>query len=362
MAERTLTITHPIGETGRLHLSNSSGSVRITGIEGDTVEILARYRAPGGVDPSSDPLEDGVLQVAREPGALRVSTQDPGGSGAVASLVRRIGAYRPDVQMEVRMPRGARLRYDGVSCDAALAGLVGDQELHTVSGDLTSTGCGGRMAVTAVSGDVSIAGDVLWLSATTTSGDIAVDAELIELLAARSVSGDVSVRAALGRDAQHTYESVSGDLQLDTPSGLTVELSGLSGAIRSELPTRKELLDGRKVTIIGDGGARVRVRTVSGDMLVGARGRTRHGRTTERFGLADEMAAFGQEMAAWGVQLARDVSAPRRPGPPVPPSPPAAPPAPPRPEPTSEQLTILRALESGEIDVDEAARRLEALR
>jgi hypothetical protein len=51
-------------------------------------------------------------------------------------------------------------------------------------------------------------------------------------------------------------------------------------------------------------------------------------------------------------------SAPSRPAPPTPPAPPA-PPAAPTPLPTDEeQLAVLRALEAGEIDVDEAAERL----
>ena len=70
MAERALTITHRIGATGRLHLSNTSGSVRINGTDGDSVEIRARYRAPAGIDSSSDPLDDGVLLVTRIAGLL----------------------------------------------------------------------------------------------------------------------------------------------------------------------------------------------------------------------------------------------------------------------------------------------------
>ena len=209
--------------------------------------------------------------------------------------------------------------------------------------------------MTTISGDVAIGGDVLSLAATTTSGDLAVEAELVEQLAIKSVSGDVSVRAALGRAAGHTFESVSGDLQLTTPNGLAIEVSGVSGAVRSDLPMRREQQSGRRTTVIGDGSVGLRVRTVSGDVIVSGPGRS--------------------------PTSPRPPSLPRRPPVPDPPDLPPVPPVPGLPHvpvvappavitlpapataatAAADQLSILRLLESGHIDVEEAARRLEAL-
>jgi hypothetical protein len=181
----------------------------------------------------------------------------------------------------------------------------------------------------------------------------------------------------------HTFESVSGDLQLATVSGLTVEMSGLSGSLRCDAPNRRETRDGKKVLVIGDGAAGLRARTVSGDVVIGGP-RGARVPTNDPFGFASDMAAFSKEMAAFGAGLARDVSAAASTGsggwptPPTPPTPPAmptapappspptwpAPPAPPTPPDASSaatQLAILRQLEAGEIDVEEAARRLETL-
>ncbi|MFN8621960.1 MAG: DUF4097 family beta strand repeat-containing protein [Chloroflexota bacterium] len=401
MPERELVISHHVGENGRFRLAIASGTLHIRGVDGDVAEVRARYRAPSGVTLTDDPEADGVVQVTREPEGLTVQVKDPGGSGFLAGLTRRTGSYRPEVDFDIRVPRGVTFRLDDTSADGEIHGLRGEQEIRTISGDLELHGAGGRIKVTTVSGDVAIAGDVLWVTAATTSGDIAVDAELVQALAARAVSGDISVRAALGRDANHTFEAVSGDLQLVTPSGVTVEMSGLSGSTRTDRPARKETRDGRKVLVIGDGAVWLRARTVSGDVVISGPtgGPARNRTTTDALGFGAEMAAFGKDMAAMGASLARDITAATMagsnagwPAPPAPPAPPLAPVPPTQPVPPSwpatpggwagseattvttpvaavpppsptdaDQLAILRQLQAGEIDVDEAARRLEAM-
>jgi hypothetical protein len=382
MARRELLVTHPIGERGRFKLVASSGTLRIEGVDGEVAEVRARYQAPSAVAATDDPEQDGVVEVRREDGALTVQVQDPGAAGFLAGLTRRVGGtWRPDVEFDVRIPRGAAVWLQVTSADGELRGLRGDQEIRTVSGDLELHGAGGRLKVTTVSGDVAIAGDVLLLAANTTSGDIAVDAELVQSLAGRTVSGDISVRAALGRDVVHTFESVSGDLELATVSGLTVEMSGLSGSLRTDAPSRRETRDGKKVLVIGDGVATLRARTVSGDVVIGGP-RGARVPANDPFGFALDMTAFTKDMATFGAGLARDVTAattgtrpggwptppapPTRPTPPVPPTPPTwptppVPPMPPDAPSAADQLAILRKLEAGEIDVEEAARRLEAL-
>ena len=136
MVGRELTISHAIGPDGRFRLTCASGSVVIDGIDGAEVRVLARYRAPGGADPTGDPAQDGVVEVVRDEGELRVAVRDPGGSGILAGLTRLAGQYRPAVDFQVRLPRAATLRLDGVACDAKLRDLRGEQDLHTVSGDL----------------------------------------------------------------------------------------------------------------------------------------------------------------------------------------------------------------------------------
>lgn len=354
MAERELVVSHEIGVSGRFRLTTVNGTLRLAGTDGTVAEVRARYRVPGGAGAGEDAAEDGVIEVSRGDGELTVAVRDPGGPGRIAALRSLVNAGRPDVHFEVRLPRGAAVRLEGVGSDSEIVGIRGDLDVRTVNGDLRVRDAGGRVSVTTVSGDVSVSGDVLRLSASSTSGDVALEAELLEQLAARSVSGDVSVRAALGRDAAHSFESVSGDLALATPSGLSVEMSALSGSLRSASPTRKEQRGGRRVTVVGDGAASLRVRTVSGDIRIGGPGGVAGTPgASQPFGIGVDLAALGAEMGAMAAGLVRDVT---RGEPPAPSTDPGSAGA------AEAQLAILRALEAGAIDVDEAARRLEELR
>ena len=115
-------------------------------------------------------------------------------------------------------------------------------------------------------------------------------------------------------------------MALGVVGGMTLEVRGLSTDVTVSVPHRSEGSRDRRRYVIGDGSSSLLFSSMSGDVT---------------------------------VHPARRVAAvsPALPAPPTPPRPPA----PPRPLPhvsDQEQLEVLRALERGEIDVDEAARRL----
>jgi hypothetical protein len=117
---------------------------------------------------------------------------------------------------------------------------------------------------------------------------------------------------------------VSGDFRLGVLGGVSLEVRALSSDVRVSLPHRSEGSRDRRRYVIGGGEAQLLFSSMSGDVVAGP----------------------ARRMAA---------APPAPPAPPQPPSPltpPAAPMAP------DAQLAILQALERGEIDVDEAARRL----
>ncbi|MBA3852118.1 MAG: DUF4097 family beta strand repeat protein [Chloroflexi bacterium] len=327
------TITHRIGEEGVLVLRSVSGSVRVRGIDGDEARIRAHLDLRRGEDPT------GVLGVTRLEGELRVEV----GGRSQRGLAGLLGSI-PDGHLDVEIPRSATLRLTGVSADLEVAGIHGAQEYRTVSGDLTISGGGGAISLTSVSGDVRLAATVITLEASTTSGDIEVDAEQLEEVHVRSLSGDVRLAGALASGVPHSVQSVSGDLQLLPTGGLRLQVSGFSSDVDSELPYREDSRGGRRVLIIGDGAAEVSFRTMSGDASV--------------------LAGRFEGDAGEGASPPRHF--------------PSAPPRPPRPpEPfgsspsrasgatssgvsaADRRLDILRAVERGEIDVEDATRLLE---
>ncbi len=323
------TITHRIGETGALVLRTVSGSVRVRGVDGEEARIRAHLDLHGDEDATD------MLEVMRSEGELRVEVRGRRQRGLTGLLRSNPGGH-----LDVEMPRAGTLRLTGVSADLEIAGISGAQEYRTVSGDLAITDSAGSITLTSVSGDVRLGGTALSLEASTTSGDLAADAQLFEAVHVRSLSGDVHLAGALAAGHHHRVESVSGDLQLMPSGGLRLQVSGLSSDVDSELPYREESSGGRRLLVIGDGVAEVSFRTMSGDASV----------------LAGRFEGDPGE----GSMPLRPSSPARPPRPPLPRLPSRPPfPAPPQDVPADRRLEILRAVERGEIDVDDATRLLE---
>lgn len=382
---RTETITHDIGAAGRLSVRTVSGDVRVRTVGGTVAKVVARYdvRTPAGsvgeIPPDASPLV-----VRKGAGELEIDTRDRVGGfldtlGEVMS-----GGSRTTVEYDVELPHEAALRVHGVSGDLTIDGARGSQEYHTVSGDISIRDVTGRINVHAVSGDVSIAdGHDLEVDGNSTSGDVHVRAERLTRFGFSSVSGDISVEGQLAPGEDYRVQTVTGDLELITPSGVEVEASGPSVSLRTKMPHRSDSGRGRKVITVGDGAARVRFRSMSGDVTVSTpdgRQRPRAGRGTnaqdawqaaeaasrvaESVGRVAERAgrraeAFARRIEGVGQRVQATV------GPAFtdlpaedPDGSPSEPPPADRPEEPMDQMAVLRALERGEIDVAEATRLL----
>jgi hypothetical protein len=317
-------VEHEIGERGRLALRVTSADVEFRAVDGPKIRVRGTYDLRAASDEEADRLLQEVrLRETRDAGSLELDEPKNlrAGPGAVARLIG-IDAAAPDYRVDVELPRFAEVQLSGVSGDVRGHGLQGTQEYHTVSGDLYVSDLGGVVSARTVSGDVTLrAVQPTDVHAASVSGDVSVTAPRIGELRVNTVSGDVEVEGELDAGPAHRVETVSGDLSIGMGGGMTLEVRGLSSDVRIAIPHRSEGSRDRRRYVVGDGAASVTFRSMSGDARV---------------------------------------AAPRRgpvPVPPSPPAPPAAPPPPPSPG-TQPDLEILRALERGEIGVDEAARRL----
>jgi hypothetical protein len=210
-----------------------------------------------------------------------------------------------------------------VSGDVNVDGLIGEQRYTTVSGDLSMTHMGGELRMNSVSGDVTVRGDLpLSVRGDTVSGDLSVIAPVINGLRANAVSGDIELEGLLGEGQEYRVDTVSGDVVVGLLGGASFEVRGISTDVNSDLDHRIEGPRDRRRVTIGAGGPLVLFNSMSGDLSI------RRPRRLDR-------------------------TIPQPPPAPTPPPPPA------RPAPSPEdQLAILQALERGEIDVEEASRRL----
>jgi len=298
-------IRHRIGPNGAFTLGNVSGDVRIRGTDGDEAVVVARSDHGRG--------DNIPLIVRRGENSLSVE-MDQSGRGLFGIGWRNV----PGVEFDVTVPRGARVDVNGVSSEIEATGLLGDQNYRSVSGDLAISRAGGRISATTVSGDAEVRADEpMEADVNSTSGDLQVSGPLLRATRLRTVSGHVEIRGGFEPGALHAIETVSGDVDIESAGGLTVE-------VRKGI----DIGGGPKQRVIGDGAARLRFRSLSGDLHVMGIGGDR--------GVRDEPYA-----------------------PPAPATPPApqAPQAPAAPQ--VDSLEILQMLERGEIDVEEAQRRLE---
>jgi hypothetical protein len=325
---RTQEVTHEIGERGRLALRVTNPDVQMRGADGTVASVRITFEIHASTDTEADEIFDRLrYHVTEGNGSLEVAEPKHGAGAGLGSLVRLfgIGSGQVDASVEVDAPSLSDIHYDGVSADVTAIGLLGLQEYRTVSGDLVLDRVGGDVRIKGVSSDISLraVAPLGSLEINTVSGDISGVAPRIEQLRAATVSGDVDLEGILADGPEHRIETVSGDVSLGVTDDLTLEVRGLSTDADVRLPHRSEGSRERRRYIIGNGGASVLFSSMSGDI---------------------------------------EIRPPRRGGEVPPPPAPASPPAPPRPPSVGhdDQLAVLRALERGEIDVEEATRRLGA--
>lgn len=299
---RTQSIEQQIGADGRLDIKVTSADTRIRASDDETARLRATFEIRASSEADADRAFAACqLTVSASHRSLEVT--EPG----------RTGKMEVELQLEVEAPTACDFRFEGVSADLSVDGLHGTQRYQTVSGDLLLKGAAGDVQVNSVSGDATIRADTaLSLQANAVSGDLSVIAPRFATLRANSVSGDVELEGAFDAAGQHRVETVSGDLGIGLLGGATFEVRGLSTDVHCRLPHQLQGQADRRRVVVGDGMSSFSFSSMSGDLSISAPRRI--------------VAAAGAPAAS--VK-----------------------------EPT-DQLEILRAVERGEIDVDEATRRL----
>lgn len=318
---RTQSIDHTIGERGSLTLSVTSADLRARGIAGGDVHVRATFEIPASSDAEADRIfEEVQLRVQRSAGVLSAEDHDSAPKSVGSVIGRLFGRAMYDLTVEAEIPAAAELHLNGVSSEMEVTGLKGEQRYRTVSGDLMLNDLGGSVRLETVSGDVTVrATQPIAAEAQSVSGDVTIMAPVLRSLRANTVSGDVEVEAELAAGGDFRVETVSGDFGIGLIGSATFEIHGISTDVSSELDHRLEGQIDRRRLIIGSGGPRLVFNSMSGDVDVR---RARRIMVVER-----------QEEPASGASAE-----------PVPDQ--------------ATQLEVLRALERGEIDVDEATRRL----
>ena len=264
---------------GHLDLTEIAGDVVVDTWDRDEVRVRAW-------------AERGRVEASLSPSRVLLRTQRGTGRN-VRESVGQSG-------MLITVPANARLKIVTTSGDMRLTGVRGELEASTTSGDVAITDGGSLTSVGTVSGDVTVRGLAGDLIVKTTSGDVIVsgtggevrvatvsgDVSLREAgsraVTARTTNGSVTYEGAFARGGRYEFATHSGDVRLVLPAGVNAEMTmqSFSGAMDTDFPVT--LAGARSATrprtlefVIGEGGARVRAETFSGDVVLRRSGRDR---------------------------------------------------------------------------------------
>jgi DUF4097 and DUF4098 domain-containing protein YvlB len=265
--------TVPARANGEVEITNVSGTVQIAAWDREEVEVRAEI---------GDDVE-------------RVEVTNDAGNTRIRVVIPRRGGDDTEADLQVRVPHGSSLSVSTVSADITARGVNGEQRLKSVSGTVRSEIAARNVEVKTVSGDLwlrgkgepaslrmsTVSGNVRLergageIEAVTTSGDITLDVSSARSVRVRTTSGSLEFRGKLLPDAELEAESVSGDLDLHAPAekGYDFEISTFSGDIENcfklNAVNTSRYGPGRRLTgTHGDGGAKVRIQTMSGDVEV----------------------------------------------------------------------------------------------
>lgn len=259
--------------SGQVEVSNTSGTVVVSGWDRNEVMVT------GELGDDSERLE----------------FESSGKLTRIKVVLPKKTHHGDDSDLYIKIPSGSSLSVNTVSADIEVSGVRGAQRLQAVSADITTEAQAEDVECKTVSGDIIVAGQnkPSLITITTVSGDAEVHNVAGEVNGntvsgnfsfglgetirsrLRSTSGDLAIKGKLASEARLDVESISGDVRLDLvgkPNG-TFDVSSFNGEIRNcfgPKPLRTdEYAPGRELRFReGTGNARIRIKTLNGDISV----------------------------------------------------------------------------------------------
>lgn len=282
------THTIGIGDNGSVALKNVVGDIRVKAGTGRDAVIEVVRTSRGRTD------ADAKLGLER----VTVDVQTTSGRISVASVYpkeeqRTRPTYSVSTTYIVSVPAGTRLEAHSIAGNIQVAGVRGDIQADTISGDLdiskaarvtNARTVNGKVTLTGVESDGvvecgAMSGTVVLtdikarrLACHVIGGDITarnVQAEGAEI---STMSGDIQFAGPVSSKGRYSFKSHSGDVHLMLSGGYEFEGRSFSGEVRGEPGvTLTRSTGGREITraTIGGGGGFVEATTFSGAVIVG---------------------------------------------------------------------------------------------
>lgn len=179
----------------------------------------------------------------------------------------------PDIELTVNVPDGLKnIAVRAMSGDISCSDFAVEQIcINSMSGDVEAENCIMKAAeITTMSGDVEInEGSIINGKVTTVSGDISIEGHT-EDLTLKTTSGDISINVS--ECDEISANSVSGDIniELEDVSGYLAHVKTTCGEINLEFDDESISVTRSGSYVLGEGGTKLNLTTVSGDIDVEA--------------------------------------------------------------------------------------------
>ena len=261
-ANGDVSLSRPAKSNGVVEIANLDGSLKVIGWSKAEVSVKGSIDSSCQLDlsPSADRMR------------VRVVCPHHGHQGG---------------ELEIYVPAASTVEVKSLSSDASVKDVTGALRIESVSGDVRINGSPSEIAVRTTSGDIVIDASTAVTKARSVSGEVRVrgvrgkaslesvsgechliggDLSEVDM---RTVSGELVFEGALVGQGSFEFRTHSGDVLLKIPSTTNAdfELRTFSGELVSRIGTARTSsgsLDFR----LGNGGAKVSVRTFSADVLV----------------------------------------------------------------------------------------------
>jgi hypothetical protein len=352
-----------------LNVSNSDGPITVRATDGSELHVHAVKQGKSG----SSHFSDAALVIDAAANHVKVEPRFP------KFDISRVfgGGVGYDITVElpthILQSAGARVRVNTASGPVAIEDITGEISINTASGDMTLIRSAGDISTRTSSGTVRVTDSRGEVQARSASGDVIINGGQLQRVKTTSASGNMEIASRWTGDESSRIETVSGDVVLDILEAPDMKLtfSTVSGDATVDQPfTPLE----KRTWVLGEQQRRgpvIVVRTVSGDLRAGARPATAPAASAARPQAAPRPPADTAPIPAWPIT------------PPTPPTPsvpsvPSIPPMPATGHPSSyrqeldaqetasraatedeDRLSVLQAVERGELGIEEALNRLD---
>ncbi|MBY6107477.1 DUF4097 domain-containing protein [Ferrimonas balearica] len=294
MAAESIDRSEPIQPDQRLRVEIPRGEVTLMASDDGQVSVQ------GSLDEDTESFEfasrgDEVVVILRLPSSMEKQWDDSGDRGARLTIryprnnALQYSTVSADTEAnelgEIRMESVSgdfmlnsiqgRSQIETVSGDIEARNLTGEANLETVSGDVEGNLSGSALRVHTVSGDINLKSDASQVNLESVSGDIDARLSNVDQLRGGTVSGELTIELAqLDSGGEIALETVSGDISLRHQGAIDAQVTadtGPGGSIRNgwsdDEPSRGRYVSNENLDLrLGQGQARVRLNTVSGDL------------------------------------------------------------------------------------------------